>query len=40
MDAKSMIIPNEMQTGEAQRHTNNLQQNFKRVECQIGNVDS
>jgi hypothetical protein len=34
------IIPHEVQTGEAQKHTNNLQQNSRREECQIENVDS
>jgi len=34
------IIPHEVQTGEAQKCTNNLQQNSKRKECQIENVNS
>jgi hypothetical protein len=34
------IIPSEMQIGEAQKRTNSLQQNSKRKECQIENVDS
>jgi len=34
------IIPHEVQTSEAQKCTNNLQQNSKRKECQIENVNS
>ncbi len=40
MPKATPIIPREMQANEAQRHTNNLQQNSKREKCQIGNVDS
>jgi hypothetical protein len=34
------IIPHEVQTGEEQKWTNNLQQNSRKEECQIENVDS
>ncbi len=34
------IIPREMQIGEAQRCTNSLQQNSRRVDCKIKNANS
>jgi hypothetical protein len=40
MPQATSIISHEVQTSEAQRRTNNLQQNPNREECQIENVDS
>jgi len=36
----TLIIPCEVQTGETQRHTNNLQQNSRREERRIENANS
>jgi hypothetical protein len=36
----TLIILREMQTSEAHKRTNSLQQNFKREECKIENADS
>jgi hypothetical protein len=40
MPRVASIIPCEMQTGEAQRHTSNLLQNSNKEERRIKNVDA
>jgi hypothetical protein len=40
MPHATLIIPNELQIGEAHRHTNNLLQNSKRDEHEIENANS
>jgi hypothetical protein len=37
---EALIIPHEVQTSEAQRHTNSLQWNSTREDHQIENADS
>jgi hypothetical protein len=40
MPQATLIIPCEVQIGEAHMHINNRQQNSKRKECQIQNANS